>query len=611
MVGTTFTEGAPPNYQVSYSPDGLTVTNTYQIPMTGEVEAKKVWVNGPTTHPTVWFKLYRKIAGGSIEEVPGVALQKLENGDTTANWTNLATTDINGNPYTFSVVEGQLVGSVFTPGAPPNYQVSYSPDGLTVTNTYQIPMTGEVEAVKVWVNGPTTHPTVWFKLYRKIAGGSIEEVPGVALQKLENGDTTANWTNLATTDINGNPYTFSVVEGQLVGSVFTPGPPPNYQVSYSPDGLTVTNTYQIPMTGEVEAVKVWVNGPTAHPTVWFKLYRVIAGGTPEAVPGAVIKELVSGNTTANWTGLATTDLNGNPYTFSVKEGQVVGGVFTEGAPPNYQVSYSPNGLTVTNTYQIPMTGEVEAVKAWVNGPTVHPTVWFKLYRKISGGNLEEVPGAPLEKLESGDTTANWTGLATTDINGNPYTFSVKEGQVVGGVFTEGPPQYYTVTYSGDGLTVTNTYALTTVNVSKIVKGNLGDRSKEFSFTATLSNGAEFPDFEGNYVINPSNPSEATFTLKDGESVSMIVPIGASLSIVESDNAGYAVTVKQDGSSVTYPGLTVTVPSEETTIEFTNTKDETIDTGIAMDSVPYMLILALLGAGGVGGLIWKRKKTEFD
>ncbi len=81
-------------------------------------------------------------------------------------------------------------------------------------------------------------------------------------------------------------------------------------------------------------------------------------------------------------------------------------------------------------------------------------MWFKLYRQVEGGTVEEVPGgAAILPLPNGTTEVTWTGLQTTDINGNAYTFSVKEVDADGNDFT--PTNYVK---SGEGtLEITNTY----------------------------------------------------------------------------------------------------------------------------------------------------------
>jgi len=413
-----------------------------------DVTAYKVWSGGPTPRPTVWFKLYRQISGGALEEVPvaEAPIKELADGTTSVIWNNLSETDDDGNPYTFSVKEVDATGNDFTPTG-----YTKSEQGLTVTNAYIIPKDGTATAIKVWSGGPTPRPTVWFKLYRQIPGGTLEEVPvaEAPIKELADGTTTVTWNNLSETDFNGNPYTFSVKEVDADGNDFTPT-----GYTKSEQGLTVTNTYVIPKNGSATAIKVWSGGPTPRPTVWFKLYRQIPGGTLEEVPvtEAPIKELADGTTTVTWNNLSETDFNGNPYTFSVKEVDADGNDFV---PENYEKT--EDGLTVTNKYKIPTAGEAEATKVWVNGSTPRPTVWFQLWRQIEGGTAVPVPDAEIKELADGTTTVKWTGLEETDINGNPYIFSVREVDADGNDFV---PENYEKTE--DGLTVTNTYVPPTI-----------------------------------------------------------------------------------------------------------------------------------------------------
>ena len=195
-----------------------------------------------------------------IRDRPGADIKELADGTTTVKWTGLEATDKDGKAYVFSVREVDEEGNDFTPE---NY--SKVENGLTVTNTYVIPTDGEAEATKVWTNGPTPRPTVWFKLYRQIEGGDPVEVPGAEIKELADGTLTVKWAGLEATDKDGKAYVFSVLEVDADGNDFTPE---NY--TKVENGLTVTNTYKIPTDGEVKATKVWVNGPTPRPTVWFK-----------------------------------------------------------------------------------------------------------------------------------------------------------------------------------------------------------------------------------------------------------------------------------------------------------------------------------------------------
>lgn len=222
---------------------------------------------------------------------------------------------------------------------------------LNVTNTYNPPKsvieTRDIAAHKVWENmdgteNTDTHPTTYFKLYRSVNGGEPEPVEGVGLRELKDGDTTANWYGMLAKDSDGNPYTYEVKE---VDSEGNPAVPDGY--IKKEDGLTVSNV-KIPLN-DVTANKVWTKldgtiDMSDHPTIYFKLYRNIEGGEPEAVEDAELIELTNGTATATWENMPYCDNQGNPYTYSVKETDELG---QDGVPANY--TKQEEGLTVTNT----------------------------------------------------------------------------------------------------------------------------------------------------------------------------------------------------------------------------------------------------------------------
>ena len=112
-----------------------------------------------------------------------------------------------------------------------------------------------------------------------------------------------------------------------------------------------------------------------------------------------------------------------------------------------------------------------------------------------------------------------------------------------------------------------------LTVEKTVTGDLADKSDEFSFTVTLS-GSSIPSGEKTYGDVTFNDGKATFTLKDGQSVSIKgVPSGTRYTVVETDAKGY------DSSST---GATGTIAANSTkTASFVNDKStpdepETLD-----------------------------------
>lgn len=159
--------------------------------------------------------------------------------------------------------------------------------------------------------------------------------------------------------------------------------------------------------------------------------------------------------------------------------------------------------------------------------------------------------------------------------------------------------YTKATASASESTITNTLATTNVTITKTVSGNMGDQSKEFTFTyKTEANGAE-----------------NTFNLKHCESQTLEnLIIGGILYIKE--DTDYTKTVTYIVTDADENKTTITVQEKDgwyqipvavnRVITFNNNKNAPIDTGVATDSLPYILLmtLAVIGAGAL--LLNKRR-----
>lgn len=125
-----------------------------------------------------------------------------------------------------------------------------------------------------------------------------------------------------------------------------------------------------------------------------------------------------------------TNDEGKEYQYSVKEVEV---------PENYEVKY--DGLNVTNTYKIP-TKDVEVKVKWIGGDPQDTKII--LYRKNTNSDLEKVGVFDSNKDNLSQT---FEKQPVTDDKGQEYTYYAYEPEV---------PEGYTVSYSDDELTVTNT-----------------------------------------------------------------------------------------------------------------------------------------------------------
>jgi len=442
-----------------------TITNHYDNmddEVTADVTATKTWMPVGLLDSLkfdVEFQLYRYTTDIALAETVGAPVT-LTAPDWTYTWADMPTTDTVGNPYTYYVVELNVLPDSF----------SKVESGLNVTNTYDNEdpsVVEDVTATKTWMPVDlldSLKVPVTFQLYRYTTDPASPEMVGAPVELNATGGWVYTWADMPTTDTIGNPYTY-YVEETVTPAGFTK----------TEDGLTVTNTYIIP-SDAIVAEKDWVNGPTPRPTVWFQLWRTWTHeGTTyrEIVPGADIQMLPDGTFSVFWTDIDMETIIGIPYTFYVKEVDATGNDFV---PENY--TKLEDGLKVTNTYVPPiMIDPLYMNKVWEGGKAPYPPIYFHLYRHIEGGIPEpviapvELDGVADPACVSACEISPWRvvveGLPLTDIDGNPYIYTVRETDASGNEYT---PENYVK--SIEGLTVTNCYVSPKfdVTMTKIWKG---------------------------------------------------------------------------------------------------------------------------------------------
>lgn len=161
-------------------------------------------------------------------------------------------------------------------------------------------------------------------------------------------------------------------------------------------------------------------------------------------------------------------------------------------------------------------------------------------------------------------------------------------------------------------TFPNTYSAGSLEVTKSVEGNMGDKDKYFKFTVTLEApvNKEVKSAIGvGGTSNSNNPTSITvgkateFYLKDGETLSFTnVPYGVTYTVVE-ENKDYTTTVNGTANVE----VTGTIEHETTTAAYVNTKNGEVDTGVVLNNMPYILVLAVLAAGVAVFIIRKRRE----
>ena len=156
----------------------------------------------------------------------------------------------------------------------------------------------------------------------------------------------------------------------------------------------------------------------------------------------------------------------------------------------------------------------------------------------------------------------------------------------------------------------NTYAAGTLHITKTVTGNLGDKSRYFAFTVTLT-GQAGKTYAESFAVSGGSHEENPTAVKLGEATTVYLKYGETLSIA---NLPYGVsyTVEEatpEDYSVTMDGNRGTVDAASVTAAFTNNKGGTPDTGISLDSLPYVAMLTLAAVGAVVMLLKKRFAKE--
>ena len=187
-----------------------------------------------------------------------------------------------------------------------------------------------------------------------------------------------------------------------------------------------------------------------------------------------------------------------------------------------------------------------------------------------------------------------------------YTMTLEENETQ--TITVGEFGNKTVTFTND-----YTKNASPVVISKIVKGLFGDHEKSFNFVVTVNNG------DGH-----------EFNLKHGQSSDAVIEakVRDTLIITENDVAGYTVSAVirgKSGNELTYKmneldkeaatkTITIEVTEDMITdsgihIEVINERDATIDNGVLLDTLPYILILGVVVGGAV--LLFVRKRKHDD
>lgn len=158
-----------------------------------------------------------------------------------------------------------------------------------------------------------------------------------------------------------------------------------------------------------------------------------------------------------------------------------------------------------------------------------------------------------------------------------------------------------------------------LTVSKTVTGKLGDTNKAFTFTITKADGTAANITDTNIEISEADRAKVEwkgngqFTLKDGASIIFKNLPSGQYKVVEDNYSSekYETSyVVDSGTPENRREASVTIGTDAKTIAFTNNCTLQPDLGVLLDTLPYIVILAVV-AGGVALLMLRKHRKEDD
>lgn len=147
----------------------------------------------------------------------------------------------------------------------------------------------------------------------------------------------------------------------------------------------------------------------------------------------------------------------------------------------------------------------------------------------------------------------------------------------------------------------NSYESGTLAVTKNVTGNMGDKDKYFDVTVTfaaaegevINSTIKYSGGKYDSEVTVTN-NTATIQVKHGDTVTFTnVPEGVTWTVVEADYRGEGY----DEAAYTKSSDSIAAGDADA-CTITNNKGVAVDTGIALDNAPYMIVLALVVVAGV-------------
>ena len=482
-----------------YSASGQTITYTYTVKNTGNVELNAVNVVDSTLGPITL--LSTDLAPNA--QTTGTAIYQIKQADLNAGSVSNTATVYNGtqqlNQTTAEILAIQSPALTITKTPNP---LTYSASGQTITYTYTVKNTGNVElnAVKV-VDSILGQITL---LITDLAPNA--QTTGTATYQTTVADMNAGSVSNTATVYNG---TLQLNQTQATITATQPSPNPALTITktpnpltYSASGQTITYTYTVKNTGNVElnAVKV-VDSILGQITLLITDLAPNAQTTGTATYQTTVADMNAGsvsNTATVYNG--TLQLNQTQATITATQPSP-NPALTITKTPN-PLTYSASGQTITYTYTVKNTGNVElnAVK-----------VVDSILGQITLLSTDLAPNAQTTGMATYQTTVTDMNAGSVSNTATVYNGTLQLNQTTAKVTATQPSPNPALTitktpnpltYSASGQTITYTYTVkNTGNVE--IKGPITVTDDKFGII-TIPNSD---------TLNPGSSVTGTATYK--------------------------------------------------------------------------------------------------
>lgn len=388
--------------------------------------------------------------------------------------------------------------------------------------------------------------------------------------------------------------------------------------------ITFTNSKPAPKedTVDIEVEKIWIDETdhTKRPSeITVRLYQ----STSDKEEGDMIataKLDESGRWKTTFKDMDRCPINSTtPYIYTVKEDPVAG---YESKVTKDETTHK---YTITNTLSTVATGDLRLSKT-VDGTGADKEKEFRFELTMKTKDENALQGS--FPLDSGKGKGTKTGTIYFDENGKG-TISLKDSE---SAYITGLPEGTTynvketayvdwtpslldnTTWNGSiqkdkpsEIKVKNTYEeKRQLTVKKTVKGSMGSKTKQFQFKLKLTaptgqvlpTELEYTKGDETKMMQLKN-DVYEFTLAHEETIVIKgIPSQSTYTVTEVDG-------ESNGYTVTQTNATGTIKAD-TVVSFVNTKNGSVPTLADMNTkIPFVLVI--LAIGGVGFILWKKRK----